>query len=135
MRKITEIIVHCTATKAGVKVTAAEVDKWHKKRGFVGIGYHYLVGLDGRVETGRAVEKMGAHCTGHNAQSIGVCYVGGLDSNGRPTDTRTQAQRDALCDLLRSLVIQYPAATIHGHNEFANKACPCFDAGKEYANI
>lgn len=135
MREINEIIIHCTATKDGQKVTAADVDKWHKKRGFVCIGYHFLVLLDGTIETGRPLDKVGAHCVGHNAKSVGVCYVGGLDKNGAPKDTRTKAQKDALCDLLRRLVIDYPNATIHGHNEFAQKACPCFDASKEYATI
>lgn len=135
MRKINEIIIHCTATKAGQDFSAADVEKWHIQRGFSAIGYHYLVRLDGTTETGRPESQTGAHCLGHNAHSIGVCYVGGLDAHGRPADTRTKAQRDALCDLLRRLVIKYPAATIHGHGEFANKSCPCFDVQKEYATI
>lgn len=130
MRKINQIIIHCTATKAGRAVSVAEVTAWHKARGFRTIGYHYLIGLDGKVEEGRPLSEIGAHCKGHNAHSIGICYAGGLDEEGRPADTRTAAQRRALKDLVASLKIQFPGATIHGHREFAAKACPCFDANE-----
>ena len=93
MRKITEIILHCTATAAGRHFTVADIDRWHRQRGFKGIGYHYVVYLDGSVHAGRREEEAGAHCLGHNARSIGVCYVGGLDAAGKPSDTRTQAQK------------------------------------------
>lgn len=132
-RVINEIIVHCTATKENQEVTIEQIDKWHKIRGFVGIGYHYVIGLDGKIYEGRDIDKVGAHCTNHNAKSIGVCYVGGLDSDGKPKDTRTHEQKVSLVALLRRLRRIYPSATIHGHREFANKACPCFDARKEYA--
>lgn len=135
MRSINEIIVHCTATKEGMHFTVADVDRWHKQRGFAGIGYHYLVYLDGSVHEGRPIEKAGAHCLNHNAHSIGVCYVGGLDSKGKAKDTRTPAQKEALCKLLMQLVIKYPEASIHGHCEYAAKACPCFDAKEEYKMI
>lgn len=128
MRKITKIIVHCTATPEGRPVTVAQVDAWHKERGFRCIGYHYLVGLDGTVRTGRPEAEMGAHCLGHNYGSIGVCYVGGLDRvTGKPKDTRTPEQRVALRQLVDRLLERYPGATVHGHREFAAKACPCFD--------
>ena len=84
MRRIDEIIIHCTATKEGVDVDAKTIDKWHKQRGWKGIGYHYVIKLDGTVEKGRKDEEIGAHCTNHNAHSIGIVYVGGLDSNGKP---------------------------------------------------
>lgn len=132
MRKITEIIIHCTATPAGRAVTAREVEAWHRERGFKTIGYHYLVGLTGKVEAGRPESEIGAHCKGHNACSIGVAYVGGLDSSGRAADTRTDAQKTALRKLVGELRERYPGAMVHGHREFAAKACPCFDAGKEY---
>lgn len=135
MRKINEIIVHCTATPEGRDVSAAEVDRWHRQRGFRCIGYHYLVRLDGRVEAGRSEEEIGAHCKGHNAGSIGVAYVGGLDSKGNPTDTRTPAQCAALAALLRELKNRYAGARILSHRDFAAKACPCFDATKEYAGL
>lgn len=126
MRKIDKIILHCTATPEGREVTVADVTAWHKERGFRTIGYHYLVYLDGTVVRSRREEEIGAHCLGQNAGSIGVCYVGGLDSRGKPKDTRTAAQRVALRNLVEGLQRRYPHATLHGHNEFAAKACPCF---------
>jgi N-acetylmuramoyl-L-alanine amidase len=135
MRKITKIIVHCTATHEGQNVTAKQVDSWHKKRGWSGIGYHYLVGLDGTIEEGRPVEQVGAHTKGQNRNSVGVCYVGGLDKDGNPKDTRTEQQQDALLNLITDLKERFPGATVHGHREFSAKACPCFDAKSEYANV
>lgn len=132
MREIREIIIHCTATKAGREVSVAEVAAWHRERGFRTIGYHYLVGLTGKVEAGRPEAEAGAHCKGHNGCSIGVAYVGGLDKHGNPADTRTGPQREALRQLLGELRMRYPKAMVHGHRDFAAKACPCFDAGKEY---
>ena len=134
-RKINEIVVHCTATKEGQAVSVADVRKWHLQRGFSDIGYHFLIYLDGSTHQGRAINKAGAHCTGHNQQSIGVCYVGGLDSKGKAKDTRTPAQKTALITLLKRLKALYPLATIHGHREFANKDCPCFDARAEYGKL
>ena len=133
MRKITEIIVHCTATKGGRNVTVSEIDAWHKARGFRCIGYHYVVGLDGSVSEGRPVSEIGAHCLGHNAGSIGVVYVGGLSAvDGSPADTRTPAQKKALQSLVSSLRKRFPGAPVHSHYEFAAKACPCCDAASEY---
>ena len=128
MRTINQIIIHCSATPAGRDYTAADIDRWHRQRGFSGIGYHYVIRLDGTIEHGRPVEQIGAHCKGHNATTIGVCYIGGLAADCKtPKDTRTPAQKTALHRLCQSLLQQYPNATVHGHNEFANKACPCFD--------
>ena len=133
MRKITEIIVHCTATPEGREVRVADVDRWHRNRGFTRIGYHYLVELDGTVAVGRPLGQIGAHCKNHNAHSIGICYVGGLDVRLRPKDTRTPAQREALRTLISSLRRQFPGAKVLGHRDLANKACPCFDARAEYS--
>lgn len=136
MRKITEIIIHCSATPEGRNVTTDQIDRWHKERGFKKIGYHYVIYLDGSIHVGRKEEEIGAHTVGHNANSIGICYVGGCAKDGRtPKDTRTEAQKNALCCLLSELVKKYPDASIHGHREFANKACPCFDVQAEYKNI
>lgn len=132
MRTIKELILHCTATQEGVEVSVERVNQWHQLRGFRCIGYHFLIGLHGEVWKGRPVEEIGAHCTGHNQNSIGICYVGGCDKNMRPKDTRTPEQRQALKQLVNELKKQYPEATVHGHNEFANKACPCFDVKKEF---
>ena len=134
-RNIKEIIVHCTATPEGRPVTIKEITNWHKQRGFSTIGYHYVVMLDGSVQNGRDVNVAGAHCTNHNSISIGVCYVGGCDKQMKAKDTRTDAQKRALLELLKRLRIMYPAAKIYGHRDFANKACPSFDARNEYKNI
>ena len=139
-RYIKEIIVHCTATKEGVNQTVEQIRKYHTAkppmgRGWSDIGYHYVVYLDGTIHEGRNVNISGAHCTGHNANSIGVVYVGGLDAKGNAKDTRTNAQKNGLLKLLKDLKKLYPKATIHGHREYAQKACPCFDAKKEYNNI
>lgn len=136
MRKINEIIVHCAATPEGKNFKAADIDRWHRERKMKCIGYHYVVDLDGTVEPGRPESEIGAHCLGHNQNSIGVCYVGGLAADGRtPKDTRTAAQKEALLALLKKLRAKYPKASIHGHRDFAAKACPSFDATREYNNI
>lgn len=136
MRHITEIIVHCSATPEGKAFTVADINRWHRQRGFDQIGYHYVIYLDGTVHKGRPIEKVGAHCVGHNANSIGVCYIGGCTTdNKHPKDTRTEAQKQALRALLRQLRVQFPNATIHGHRDFAVKACPSFDATAEYAHL
>lgn len=132
MREITEIIIHCSATKEGHSFFAADIDRWHKAQGWSGIGYHYVIDIDGKVETGRAESQTGAHTKGHNANSIGICYIGGLDRDGKPKDTRTPEQRKSLAELVARLKVKYPKATVHGHNEFANKACPCFNVRKEF---
>lgn len=135
MRNINKIIVHCSATKEGKAFTANDITRWHKDRGFATIGYHYVVLLDGTIQQGRAEMVMGAHCKGYNANSIGICYIGGLDANGKSKDTRTPEQKESLLILLKELKKKYPKATIHGHREFANKDCPCFDAKNEYKTL
>lgn len=132
IRPISEIIIHCTATPQGRDLHVADITRYHLQRGFETIGYHYLVMLDGRVEQGRGADFIGAHCLGHNDRSIGVAYVGGIGKDGKPTDTRTPAQRLALSKLVAELRQRYPSATVHGHCEFAAKACPCFDVKKEF---
>lgn len=135
-RKIDKLIIHCSATPEGREVTIAEIDKWHRKRGFSSIGYHYVIYLDGTIHKGRYDYVAGAHCKSYNSNSIGICYVGGLAKDGKtPKDTRTEAQKQSLIRLLKVLKAKYPEATIHGHREFAAKACPCFDAKYEYRNI
>ena len=136
MRKITNIIVHCSATPEGKSFTVADIDRWHRQRGFAQIGYHYVIYLDGSVHRGRPIGAIGAHCVGHNANSIGVCYIGGCNADGkRPKDTRTPAQKQSLIALLRQLRAQFPNAAIHGRRDYAAKACPSFDATKEYAHL
>ena len=135
MRKIDKLIIHCSATPEGRDYTVADIDRWHKQRGWKGIGYHYVVDLDGTIEPGRDVTIAGAHTTGHNADSIGVCYIGGADTDMKPKDTRTEEQKAALRLLLKYLVQKYPGATIYGHRDFAQKACPSFDAKTEYKEL
>lgn len=135
MRTINSIIIHCTATKQLAHINVNDVRRWHRERGLSDIGYHYLILVDGTIEVGRPLSAVGAHCKGHNAHSIGICYVGGLNDKGKPADTRTPAQREAMRSLLTSLKHRFPDATIHGHRDFATKACPCFDATAEYAYL
>ena len=136
MRRIKEIIIHCADTPEGRDDRAADIKRWHLARGFNDIGYHYVIDLDGTIEPGRDVSKHGAHTSGHNAESIGICYIGGADKETRePKDTRTEAQKASLLLLLKYLRAKYPGAEIYGHLDFANKACPSFDAKKEYENI
>lgn len=133
MREIDEIIIHCTATPAGRDVSASDIDKWHRQRGFDCIGYHYVVRLDGSLQVGRPLDKVGAHCKGHNAHSIGIVYVGGIDENGQYADTRTAEQRGTMAVLISFLVRSFSTIkTISGHRDYAARACPCFDARKEY---
>lgn len=135
MRQINEIIVHCTATREGQNFKVDDINRWHKQRGWNMIGYHYVVYLDGTIHQGRSEDQIGAHCLKHNTNSIGVVYVGGLDTEGRPKDTRTEAQKKGLRQILTELKRKYPKASIHSHKDFAPKACPSFDATKEYKDI
>lgn len=149
------IVIHCSATRAGQDVRAADIDKWHKERGFKMIGYHYVIDLDGTVETGRPLTMAGAHCNtagtsgrSYNQHSIGICYVGGLDKNGKPADTRTDAQKLAIAKLIYDeLLPAFPNVTdILGHRDASPdkngdgvisknewiKECPCFSVRSEF---
>ncbi len=134
MRRITLIVIHCSAVKPDQQSSAAQIDSWHRQRGFhLGIGYHYVIRRDGTLEMGRPEYMVGAHCKNHNQHSIGVCYEGGLDIRGDPADTRTPQQRETLRQLINELRERYPKAIVVGHHNLNPlKACPCFDAIKEY---
>ena len=146
MRKINKIIVHCSATKEGQYFTVADITRWHKERGFRTIGYHYVIYLDGTIEVGRTPSEVGAHCLGQNANSIGICYIGGLDSGGKPKDTRTPEQKESLKCLIETLCKRYPIEEIGGHRDYSPdkngngviepsewlKDCPCFDVIPEF---
>ena len=132
MRRIDRIIIHCSATNPEQDFCAADIDRWHKARGWSGIGYHYVIKLDGTIEKGRDVSKAGAHAFGYNKRSIGVCYIGGVDMDGKPSDTRTEEQKRAMNVFIQMLKNDYLGATVHGHNEFSNKACPSFNVKTEY---
>lgn len=145
MRQIDSIIIHCSATKTGQDFSAVDIDRWHRQRGFNGIGYHYVIRLNGEIEKGRDIALAGAHCKGWNERSIGICYIGGLDENNRPADTRTTAQKRVLYQLIMDLQRQYNIIQVLGHrdtspdldgdgviesNEYI-KSCPCFSV-KEF---
>lgn len=146
MRKIDTIVIHCTASKEGVKLTVDDIRRQHKRLGWSDIGYHYVVYANGHVAEGRPVEKIGAHVSGHNATSIGIAYVGGLNKFGKAADTRTDAQKEALHNLVNALLILYPGCKVVGHrdlspdkngngiiepNEYV-KMCPCFNVADEF---
>jgi N-acetylmuramoyl-L-alanine amidase len=131
--QIKQLIIHCAATPNGRHFTAEQIDQWHKERGFrrnpedIGnheprlkhIGYHYVIYVNGALANGRHELEIGAHCQGHNKDSVGVCLIG--------TDWFTRQQWSALRGFIQSFQKRYPAATIHGHREFAAKSCPGFD--------
>lgn len=142
MRRITMLVVHCSAVRPYQTSSAADIDKWHKRRvtrsgeHWKGIGYHFVVRRDGTVEKGRPVEERGAHCYPHNKYSIGICYEGGLDVSGKAVDTRTPEQKQALRELLKELHERFPRAIILGHRDLApGRDCPCFDAITEYLDL
>ena len=143
-RKIDEIIIHCTATPEGREYHAQDVKRWHREQGWADIGYHYVITLDGDCEVGRDADTAGAHCYGHNARTIGVVYVGGLEpmregvpvSKLKAKDTRTEQQKAELMSLLIDLRRLYPEAKIIGHRHYEkNKDCPSFDADTAYRYV
>lgn len=148
-REVNLIVVHCSATRVDRDITARDIDSFHRVCGFSSWGYHYYVRKDGSIEKMRDESEPGAHAYGHNRDSIGLCYEGGLDVNGRPADIRTAAQKRTLVALLRSLRADYPGARIVGHRDLSpdvngngrvdkwerTKECPCFDAAEEYADL
>lgn len=141
MRAVTQLVIHCSATKANVDenitlpgedIGAREIRRWHQRQGYSDIGYHYVIRRDGRVEIGRPLERAGAHVKGHNATSVGICLVGGLDERGRAENNFEPAQWVSLRELLKDLLRRFPGAEILGHRDFpgVKKDCPCFDARK-----
>lgn len=156
MRIIDAIIIHCSATRAGQDLRAKDIDRMHKQRGFNQIGYNFVIDLDGLVENGRPLSIDGAHCNtkgfsgeSYNKHGIGICYIGGLDVNGKPADTRTEAQRVALRELVAKLCKEYPIIEVLGHRDTSSdldgsgeveprefiKACPCFDVRSEFTTF
>lgn len=138
-RKITMLILHCTATPEGKDYTVETIRKWHLDRGWSDIGYHYVIYRDGSVHCGRDVDLIGAHTVNFNVNSIGICYVGGINELGTAKDTRTQAQKDAMNKLVKELLSTYNLKLdrVFCHNQFASKACPSFkieEFRKEFTN-
>ena len=150
---IDAIVIHCTASRAGQDLRASDIDKQHKERGFACIGYNYVIDLDGTIEEGRKLDRDGAHCNtaglsgkSYNKHSIGIVYVGGLDENGEPADTRTPEQKQSLVTLVYRLMDEYPIKEVIGHRDASPdknengtieknewiKLCPCFDVRSEF---
>lgn len=128
MRKIEKIIIHCSATPASADIGVSEITAWHKERGFLECGYHYVIRRNGEIEKGRSKEKIGAHTKGFNVKSIGICLVGGVDKNGKARDTKTKAQEESLRALLDELLAEFKGASVLGHRDLnKNKECPSFD--------
>ena len=155
-KEIDAIIVHCSATQEGRAFDWRDIDRMHVQRGFKCIGYNFVITIDGQVQTGRSLSIPGAHCNtkgfsgrSYNRHSIGICYIGGLDKHGKAKDTRTDAQKKALRELIAKLVQEYPIKEILGHRDTSPdldgdkivepfewiKQCPCFDASKEYKDL
>jgi len=130
MRPINKIIIHCSATPEGRDVKTETIRGWHLQRGWSDIGYHYVIELDGQMKEGRPLEIVGAHVRGQNNNSVGICYVGGVDEQMRPKNTLNECQEEQLIAILKWLKDKFPKATIHGHNEFSAKSCPSFDVQK-----
>ena len=127
------LILHCSATRCDKDYTAEQLLRDHKTRGFRTVGYHFYIRRDGTITQHRKLLEVGAHCRPWNRCSIGICYEGGLDGKGLPRDTRTPAQKAALTQLLQELGRHFPAALTVGHRDLnPQKACPSFDAAKEY---
>lgn len=156
MNKIDSIIIHCSATKAGQDLRARDIDRMHRARGFNQIGYNFVIDFDGLVENGRPLSIDGAHCNTkgdsgatYNKHSIGICYIGGLDKNGKPADTRTESQKKALSELVVKLCKGYEIIEVLGHRDTSPdlndngtlepgewiKMCPCFDVRSEFQSF
>ena len=147
MRTINLIVVHCSATQGNRMLSPEALDLMHRRRGFNGTGYHYYIRKDGTVHLTRPVERIGAHVKGFNANSIGICYEGGLDSRGRPADTRTTEQPAYLRLQVNQLKQCFPACRVCGHRDLSPdlngdgeiepeewiKACPCFEVKREFS--
>jgi len=147
MREIKEIHIHCSATREGQAITADEIRKWHLARGWSDIGYHYIIGHQ-QIEFGRPLGRIPASARGHNKYAAAICYIGGLDANGKAKDTRTERQKELLIKMIKQLKHIYPKAKIHGHRDLSvdkdgdgvekhefMKMCPCFNAEVEYLDF
>lgn len=119
-----------------MELDAETIRSWHLARGWSDIGYHYVVKLDGTIESGRPLHRVGAHVKGHNDDSIGICYVGGLDAAGGPKNTLNLLQRDSIQRICYALCIAFNQSfELHAHNEYSNKACPSFDVADTFEEL
>lgn len=133
-RHITDIIVHCSYTPENMDIGVKEIDRWHRERGWLGIGYHLVLTRSGELEEGRPIERIGAHVQGRNTGSIGICMIGGMNrSKTAPAINYTPEQFNALRNLIDELLEKYPNAKVSGHNDWdKKKTCPNFKANKWY---
>ena len=145
MRRINLIVIHCSATRMDRNLTTFDLDTMHRRRGFKGTGYHFYIRKDGMIYPTRPLECIGAHARGFNAESIGICYEGGLDCSGHPADTRTPEQRLSLHLLVKQLQENFSGCRVCGHRDLSPdlngngeiepeewiKECPCFDVKTE----
>lgn len=137
MRDITEIILHCSATREGQDISTNTIRKWHVDgRGWRDIGYHFVVLLDGTVEAGRPIEMSGAHTKGRNKTTIGICYIGGVEKDGKTAkDTMNHGQEKATLNLIAVLRAIYGDVPVSGHNKYAAKACPSFEVDEKWPDL
>lgn len=129
-RKATDFIaIHCSASVPDIKTDVKVIDRWHRQRGFLMVGYHYVIKTDGSIEVGRDEDAIGAHVEGYNSRSIGICLVGGVDAAGKSVNNFGDTQMLSLLALLKELKQKYPKAVVQGHRDFPKvaKDCPCFD--------
>lgn len=148
-KNITRLFIHCTATREGQPFDVEAIRRMHIARGFSAIGYHFLLQLDGTINPGRSEHVVGAHAKGYNTGSLAIAYVGGLDSQGAPKDTRTAAQKASMERWCRQGIATYPGAELLGHRDISPdldgdgivepheylKACPCFDVREWWASV
>ncbi len=135
MKKVKEIIIHCSATRPDwfadrtLETKVEEIRQWHKNEGWADIGYHFVIDRDGKVEKGRPINQKGAHVAGHNVDTIGICLIGGfgVSADDGFEQNYTQAQDDALRELIDELQVSHGKIPVNGHNQYANKACPGFN--------
>lgn len=141
MRKIERIFVHCTAGPQNQSIETIQ-NYWKKHNKWKNPGYHYIIKPDGEIVQLQDESKISNGVANYNSTSINVCYIGGVDNQGRPIDNRTDAQKASLIKILKELKTRYPDAEILGHREIWGqdktkwkKMCPCFSAKAEYAHI
>ena len=135
LRRVTKIIVHYSATPVSHRWTVERVRKCHLEKGWSDIGYHWVVDREGVVWEGRPESLQGAHCRDYNRESIGVCWLGGLDGNGTPVGNITKAQTRSMEELLRQLHRRYPDALLYGHRDLAATKCPMLDAREMWGHV
>ena len=136
MRHIDEIILHCSATPEGRDVSLDDIRRWHvDERGWSDVGYHFVITLDGMVHVGRPMDIAGAHVKGRNANTIGICYIGGMDEDMVPKDTLLPKQEDPMRKVIAALRLLFGDLALSGHHGYSSKACPSFNVKEKFADL